>query len=382
MPLLFWISLFSIFYAYLGYHILLCLLFLIRPQTVQKRDIQPSVSLVLAVYNEEGSIEKKLQNCLDLEYPEHLLDIVLVSDGATDRTNALLKDWSQKHPRLKVHFMEQNIGKTPCLNHVLPNLRGEIILLTDANAWLPQQTLDALLPAFADPQVGLVTGSTHYVAPEVKDAPHSHGISIYTRLEQLAKTLETMTGSCVGADGALFALRRSLFSPLDSEDINDFVLPLRVVRAGYRAVYVQEAICLESTAGDMSSEFHRQQRITTRTLQALRRNKDLLNPLAFPLFALKLISHKLMKFLTPLFLIIALGTNLVLIPESLLYAGLFSMQLALYSLALLGYIQDRKNRDFSVSRLPYSFVTTNAAMLWGWFRFLSGHRTVTWKPER
>lgn len=382
LPFVFWFSLFCIFYAYLGYHLLLSVLSLMKQRPVAAEDMQPRVSLLLAVFNEEDSLEQKLRNCLELDYPKHLLEIVIVSDGSTDRTNAILKDWARNHPRIKVHALEANIGKTSCLNHVLPDLTGDIVLLTDSNTWLPPHTLELLLSPFADQQVGLVTGSTYYVSPEDMHDTKNYGLSIYNRLEKLAKKLETRTGSCVGADGAIFALRRSLFNPLHPKDINDFVLPLRVVRAGYRTVFVQEAVCLEFTDKYMQSEFQRQKRITARTLRAIWSYRDLLNPWSRPLFALKLFSHKLMKFLTPFFLIIAFAANLMLVPQSLLYAGLFFIQLVLYSLALLGYIQEIKNYKQSMNWLPYSFAATNIAMLFGWFSFLSGRSAVTWQPNR
>src|SRR5581483_6161428 len=189
-----------------------------------RTEATPSMTLVISVYNEEAVIREKLENALALDYPRDLLEILVVSDGSTDRTVAIAEEYGARGIRLLV--APERHGKTAALNLAVPGARGEIVAFTDANAMFPPTMLRTIARNFSDPDVGLVTGWTKYVA---RGGHESVGLYVYSRLERATKEAESLVSSCVGADGAVLAMRRALYRDLRHDDINDFVLPLDVV---------------------------------------------------------------------------------------------------------------------------------------------------------
>ena len=197
-----------------------------------------------------------------LEYPRQLLEIVVISDGSTDRTNEIVQSYADRGVQLRV--FEGRIGKTACLNRVVPEANGDVIVFSDANALYEKDAVRDLAANFSDPTIGFVTGSTRYAV--MPGAGEAATVGLYAALEQFTKKAESRIGSCVGADGAIFAIRKHLYPPLGEADINDLVIPLTIVRRGYRGVLEPAAFCIEPTAGDARGEFRRQVRITSRSL--------------------------------------------------------------------------------------------------------------------
>jgi cellulose synthase/poly-beta-1,6-N-acetylglucosamine synthase-like glycosyltransferase len=259
--------------------------------------------------------------------------------------------------------------------------RGEIVVFTDANAMYSPSTIPTLVKYFEQAHIGLVTGYTRYVDPGGEDLANT--TNVYTSLEQTIKRAESRWGCCVGADGAIFAMRRSLFRPLRHDDINDLVLPLGVIEQGYACVLAAEAYCTEQPGNSLDSEYRRQSRITNRTLRALWRHLGLLNPLRFGLFSFFLFSHKVVRFLVPIFLVgafVALALLARVHPVYLAAAALVTLGVA----AALGV--SRLRRPFTAPARLLStmgvFLTINAAVLEGWWTFLRGRREVVWQHDR
>jgi cellulose synthase/poly-beta-1,6-N-acetylglucosamine synthase-like glycosyltransferase len=379
LTITFWFSAAFVVYAYFGYPALIWLLSRFkRVKTGKSADPLPAVSLIVSAYNEEAVIEEKLINSLALSYPRHLLDIVVVSDGSDDRTNAIVERYASHGVRLK--YFEGRIGKTACLNQVVPACSGEIIVFSDANSMFGKDALTSLAAHFADPKIGFTTGYTRY-----SDGRHGgteSSIGFYAALEKFTKKAESRIGSCVGADGAIFAIRRLLYKPLRETDINDFVIPLSIVRQGFRGVLEEGAFCVEKAAGERD-EFRRQVRITNRSLRALFNNLDLFNPLAYGMFAFELFSHKAAKFLAPFFIILLFADCALALARS----GAFSLFL-IAALGALGLFaaERRSDRRHSLLRrlasLGSMFLTTNAAVLAGWLHFVRGKTFTTWSPVK
>ena len=237
-----------------------------------KGEITPLVTLIISVYNEEKVIENKIKNALALEYPERLLEIIVISDGSSDRTNEIVSGFNDS--RLVLKALPERSGKTVCLNRVVPETRGEIILFTDANSMFPSDMLPKLVRNFTSDNVGLVTGWTKYM----KQKSGGETTGIYSRLEMKTKYWESLISSCVGADGAIFAIRKELYEPLDEQDINDFVIPLHVISQGKRVVLDPDVYCFEAPSAGQGSEYRRQARITNRTLRAILKHPRFLNP--------------------------------------------------------------------------------------------------------
>ena len=256
----FWVALFAILYAYVGYPAVLWFVWLFKRPDKRNRTGQsghlPSVTLIISAYNEEKVIGEKIENALSLDYPRELLEIVIVSDGSTDRTCEIVLKFA--HQSVALRHYEGRIGKTECLNQALPLAAGGIIVFSDANSTYQKGALRALLCPFHDNAVGFVTGWTSYGSGENMSAVDSLGL--YSRLELMTKELESRLGSCIGADGAIFAIRKQLYLPLKDYDINDFVIPLSINQRGYLGVLQREAICFEKDAGGARGEFQRQVR--------------------------------------------------------------------------------------------------------------------------
>lgn len=381
MIYIFWLSVFVIFYAYLGYPACLWFLAFIKNSPVNKENITPSVTLVISVYNEEIVLSQKIENSLALDYPDGRLDIAIISDGSTDGTNDIIRELVEKNERILPYIMPTNRGKTACLNDIVPTLRGEIILFSDANAFYEKELVRKIVRAFADEKVGFVTGSTKYFS-----SLENEGIdatSLYSRLEKFVKTLESRIGSCIGADGAVFAIRKHLYTPPPSYGMNDFEIPLSIVKQGYRGVLEPQIHCREETAPTMKGELNRHIRITSRTIRAIVNHADLLNPFKYPVFSFQLISHKLLKFLTPMFMLSVLFSNVMLAAQGRLFYQLFlTLQILFYGGALAGLILPAKSRMGRLFAIFRSFVFINVAILLGWFSCFSGETYGTWVPVR
>jgi cellulose synthase/poly-beta-1,6-N-acetylglucosamine synthase-like glycosyltransferase len=337
------------------------------------------VTLLISAYNEEENIEKKLLNSLDLNYPKNLLEIIVVSDGSTDRTNEIVAGYADKGVNL-CHY-ERRIGKTACLNKSIPLAKGDIIVFSDANSLYNRDAILSMVRYFEDDRIGFVTGYTEYVLEGGESNLASVGV--YAKIEILTKKLESRIGSCVGADGAIFAIRKKMYQPLMPYDINDFVIPLNIIRQGYRGVFEEDAYCLEKTARDQRGEFNRQTRITNRTLRALFKRTDLFNPFKYPMFSFELISHKLIKFMVPFLLVIIFVLNIVILGwQGGIYLITFSAQILFYFLGFLGNLQDNVKFLSKINAHCKTFILVNAAILLGWLRYIQGKTYTTWQPDR
>lgn len=372
MDLIFFLFLGLSVYSYVIYPLFLIGLSTIVRREWDKREISPSVSIVVSVHNEERVIEAKLRNTLALLYPKKF-EVFVASDASTDRTDEIVRGFDD--PRVILKVFSDRAGKTACLNRTVPETNGLIVVFTDANSMFPPNLLSRLTRHFADPEVGLVTGWTKY--SDVLGNVASAGV--YARLEKKTKVDESMISSCVGADGAVFAIRKSLFRELRGDDINDFVIPLQMIKQGKRVILDPEVFCLEEPTGTMRGEYHRQVRITTRTLRAIVRNLKLLNPFRFGTFSFFLFSHKIMRFLMPFFLILTFATNLVLLKGSVIYKITLAAQLAAVLIGIGSMIGLKMGR---IGRLAKFLLMTLAAQFIAWFRAIAGVSDTIWTPKR
>jgi cellulose synthase/poly-beta-1,6-N-acetylglucosamine synthase-like glycosyltransferase len=333
---------------------------------------QLSVSMIISVYNEASVIREKIENALSLEYPEELLEIIISSDGSTDKTHDIVLRFND--PRVVLKRFER-VGKTECLNRVVPEAKGDIILFTDANSMFPPDLLNQVSSNFVDPDVGLVTGWTKYV----KAGGGEDVTGIYAKLEKITKHWESLVCSCVGADGAVFAIRKSLYRPLDAGDINDFIIPLNVVAQKKRVVLDPMAYCLEEATEDEKKAFRRQVRITTRTLWAIRCNLGFLNFREFGVFSFFLLSHKVLRLAAPFFLLLASALNIVLVRHSWIYSITLAGFVLFIGIGSLGFLGLVKGSAASICKF---FLITLSAQFVGWLRMAAGIKDTTWTPKR
>jgi cellulose synthase/poly-beta-1,6-N-acetylglucosamine synthase-like glycosyltransferase len=377
MAVLFWTLTALVVYVYAGYPLLLALVGAIRARPTARGANEPSVTLLISAFNEADVIAEKLRNSLSLDYPADRLQIVVISDASDDDTDAVVAGFAPQ--RVELLRMADRGGKTLGLNAAVPRARGDIIVFSDANAMYARDVLRQLAANFADPGVGAVVGESTYTKPEV-ESERTEGL--YWQYETAIKRLESRIGSVVGGDGAIYAIRRTLYEPMRADALSDFVNPLQIVRGGHRCVYEPLARSYESAAKDFQREFRRKVRIVNRAWRALMTMRSLLNPFRYGFFAIELISHKLLRWLVPVLLVGVLVTNLLLLGTAPIYTLAFVAQLALYALALVGYAMRRRERMPAILSVPYYFCLVNVASALGIFEAYRGKTYATWSTAR
>ncbi len=363
MRLLFWLSLALVTYTYVGYALLLTLLARFRKLPVFPQPITPRVSVLIAAHNEEANLPGKLASLFSAAYPQDRLEIVVASDGSTDRTNAIL---AQHVGRIVSVLLPAAGGKAHALNHAVRSATGDILVFMDARQSVDADAIRQLVSCFADPQVGAVSGELHLETADGQ--PSSEALGIYWKIEKLVRKLESATGSVVGVTGALFAMRRELYVPLPAGTLLDDVLtPMQVVRAGKRVLFLESAIARDRIFSAPGKEFGRKVRTLTGNYQLLQLAPWLLslrNPLLF-----RLISHKLLRLAVPLFLLLLLVCSAA--SSGFVYRVAFVVQLLLYAAALLGALAPGSRRWRAVS-IAYTFVMLNVAATLAFYNFLRG----------
>ncbi len=358
------------FYAYLGYPLILLALGRVIHRDVKKQPITPFLSLLIPAYNEADVIARKIENSLALDYPEDRMEIVVASDGSRDETAAIAQTRADG-VRIRVLAYPENRGKVATLNASVPELRGEVVVFSDAAAMLLRDSVRKLVENFADPEVGAVSGLYKVVNADQVNIGSSE--DFYWKYETFLKVKESQLASTLGGHGHLHAIRKDLYPYPDPETINDdYVIPVSVLAKGYRAVYEPSAIVYEE-AHEMTG-FGRRVRIMAGNIQQLREIGGLLHPIRpLPLFFF--LSHKLCRLLVPLAMVVALIANLFLF-SSPVYLATFYAQLLFYAMACAGALLRLRPKPLM---LPYYFCMINVAMFFGLYHALTERRTLAWK---
>ena len=374
MDTIFWLAFAGAVYAYFGYPVLLAVLARISPKKLRLgADVDlPRISILIPAHNEETVIANKLSNSLALDYPREKLEIVVVSDGSTDRTDQIVKDFSTDTP-LQFFRVDDRKGKANALNTGLQHVTGEIVVFSDSSIMLEQDSLRTITKGFADPEVGCISGEDHI--------PGGGGEGLYGRYELYLRNLESRIGSIVGASGSFYAQRRELCLPFVEGLAPDFLSVLNTVEQGYRAISEPGAKGTMSAVSDTGAEFRRKVRTLLRGMTTLWARRSLMNPLKYTAFSFVLISHKLMRWLVPLFLIAMLVANSGLL-VSKFYLGIFVLQLAFYSLAILAWLRVGGVDQKTYGKIPLYFTAVNVAIFQAWLLFFKGVRQEIWEPSK
>jgi len=376
--IIFWIAIAAIAYTYAGYPLLLILIGKFRAKPITRREVTPSVTVIIAAYNEERDLAGKLDNTLALDYPKDKLEIIVTSDCSTDRTDEIVGSFESRGVRL--HRQAERLGKTAAQNAAVEKASGEILLFSDATTHYRPNVLRMLAPSFADPSVGCVTGTVIYAHDA--DSSVSHGTRSYWSYEFLLKKHESAITSLIGVCGCMYAVRKSAYVPLYHEACSDFLVATMMVRQGLRAVYEPEAVCVEAPNARAHKELAVRVRIITQTLADLWRNRDVLNPFVKGFYAVQLLSHKVMRYIVPLFLIAILMTSAFLALHSAFFAVIFMAQVCFYLASAASTLLVRLGVNSRWLALPHYFVITNVACLIALFKLLRGERYIKWEPVR
>lgn len=367
----FWIAVALVGYVYVGYPMLLALPLRRRDTARMVEGGCPAVTLFVPVRNEERVMRAKLENCLALDYPRDRLEIIIASDGSTDRTADIVREYAARGVVLDEGQEWQ--GKNRALNRVLPRARGEVVVFSDANAMLQPGALRSLVRHFVDPSVGLVAGHLKYVKASRNST--SRGEALYFVYERVLKRLESRQGAVVTANGALYAVQRALAAPLPPDVPNDFFHSLVVGAQGYRVVFEPHAVAEEQASGSHREEFRRRVRIVSRSIQAVRlwaRGGSVWTPQAF-----YLLSHKVIRWGVPVYLLVALWTS-ALLPGPAYGAALLG-QLSFYGLGALGGLGHNRRILSRICFVPFYFCLINLAALVGTARCLRRRPPVAWE---
>lgn len=337
----------------------------------------PTVSFILSAYNEQNVLNEKLENTIRLDYPQDKIQIIVLSDASTDQTDSICKEFSDRG--VELFRSDLRVGKSANITRFVPETKGQIIVFSDANSLYQEDAVRRLVLHFCDAKVGYVVGAQRYLS---KSQDPSHDAeNQYWELELKLKEWESNVSSVVGADGAIFAMRRELFEPLDASDISDFLGPLKIVSRGYRGVFEPQAICYEAPVSSMNRNFFRKVRIITRSLQAIAKVPMVLLPWKSGWFSIQVILHKLLRWFSPLFVIlIVIGAAIDAAQGEVHGKVILGLFLAWLVAASLYMIPGLRKLSF-VSAACYGLVV-NAAAFIGLLLAFTGRNINTWKPDR
>lgn len=376
-----WFSAGMVIYTYGLYPAIVFLLSKFRKGSRPRlyREDLPTVSMIISVYNEEAVLDEKFKNISALDYPGDKIEFIFGSDGSTDRTNEILSRAAS--PGVKVHLFGLRSGKANVINQLVQKAKGEIIVFSDANTIYDPETVKKLVAPFGDQLVGGVCGELRLLIN--KKSVGEIGETSYWQYESVLKRLESDYQTVLGATGGVYAIRRSLFKPLPASKavVDDFLIPIEVVRRGFRVVYEPSAIAFEEAAGTVTGEFRRKVRIGASNINGIPEFADLLNPMkGFVAFALW--SHKIIRWLAPIFLLAILILSLPLSSGSGFYAWFFGIQLFFLLLGLIGFLFETRKISLGVFGFPYYFIAMNLALFIGLIKSVVGRQSPTWSVVR
>lgn len=382
LEIIFWILVATIFYTYAGYGAVLFLMARVKDMSpgqnaAPEYPYEPKVTLLVAAYNEEPWVEKKIQNSFALDYPPEKLKLIWVTDGSNDNTVSLVRKFPQV---ISLHKTERR-GKMAAINRGMTFVDTDVVVFSDADTLLSRGAIREMVPFFQDPQVGCVCGERQ-VRAEMKDAAAVSGENVYWRYESWIKRQEALWGSCIGAAGELFAIRRRLFRKQKEDTlIDDFAISMGIALEGYRIAYAMKACAVDTGSANIHEEFKRKTRIAAGNMQAILRMPQLLNPFQHTRLTFQYVSHKFLRsFVAPLFFALLVPINvLLLLKNGLLYVPILCLQALFYLLGGAGYFLRNHRLPFRLFFVPYYIITINLSAMIGCFKYLTRKQSVLWE---
>lgn len=367
-----------IFFAYLGYPLLLLLQARLLPKPVQKAQpgtFTPSVSVIIAARNEEHVIGKRIQNLLDQDYPSELMEIIVVSDGSEDGTEEIVRRMAAQSSTVRLGISPRPQGKPHALNEGVILARGDLLVFADCRQTFKPDAVKNLAANFADSAVGCVSGELVFV--ETPGSSIQAEMGAYWKYEKLVRKCESRSGSVVGATGAIYAIRKALYKPLPMETLLDDVLtPLNIAFQGQRVVFDSSAVAYDVVSKNGAQEWRRKVRTLAGNWQLINLCPGVLNPGHNPLWW-RLVGHKFLRLLVPLALPALFLSSIMLGGAGYLFA---SLQGLFYGLAGIGFWLEPA-RKFRLVNLSYFFLVLNGAALVGLIRWMTGRCAGSWQPR-
>jgi len=375
--IIFWLTIGIISYTYFGYPVFIIFLSLFINRKIHKREVEPNVTFLITAYNEEKNIAKKLENTLNLDYPKEKLEIVVASDASEDKTDQIVKEFSERGVIL--HRVEGRVGKTETQNQTVRMAKGDIVIFSDATTQYKKDAIRKIVRNYNDPSVGAVSGRYEYVNPT--GAPVGLGTILFWKYENRVKNgqtrIETVTGCC----GCIYSVRKSLYEPLPRDIISDLVEPLKILEKRYRIAFEPEAVAYEETTETSKEEFGMRVRVISRGMHGLWYMRRLFNPFHYRFIAFQLFSHKVLRWMIPFLLPFLLISNLFLVGYPF-YTLTFVAQILFYIGAMGGYLLDKMGKKAKVLALPLYYCIVNAASVAAFFRTIFGKKAIVWETVR
>ncbi len=373
--LIFWFSVSFICLTTYGYPLIIYIVSIFRKEEKVFSDAEPTVSLIISAHNEAKIISAKLENSLELDYPKDKLEIIVASDGSTDGTNENVASFQDRGIKL---FDFERTGKTGVQNKAVNKAKGEIIVFSDANSIYSEDALKKLIRNFGNDNVGCVCGQLVY-----KDRGSQVGFAegFYWDYEKKLKTFESRISSLIGANGAIYAIRKELYVEIGNQLISDLVEPLEIFKRGKRVVYEPEAVSFETSSLSYKEELNRKVRILTRSIQGILHMKDLFNPLRHGIFAFQILVHKLFRYLVPIFLISGF-VSLFFLAHNAFYFILLCATLVYLVFAAIGKAFENKLKGLRLFNLCYYYLMVNYAVILSWVNIIRGKKFLLWAPRR
>jgi poly-beta-1,6-N-acetyl-D-glucosamine synthase len=385
LTFLFWICFFIVFYAYVGYGMLLFLIIKLKrifkgkPKPLPT-DFEPEVSIVIAAYNEADFIHEKIKNTLEIDYPTEKLQLIFVTDGSSDRTPQIIA----AYPQLQLFHQAERQGKIAAVHRVMAYIKTPFVIFTDANTYLNKEVVRNIVRHYANPQVGAVAGEKRIVEKDEDDASGA-GEGFYWKYESALKKWDSELYSVVGAAGELFSIRTEGYEEIPKDTIiEDFYLTLRIAQKGYRVIYEPQAYATETASAAIKEELKRKVRIAAGGIQAIVRLKSLLNPFKYGVLSFEYISHRVLRWtLAPLALPLLLISNLVLAMNgSLFFQVMLALQVLFYGIVGLGHWFALRSIKIKAFFIPYYFFVMNYAVYAGFIRYIKGSQSVIWEKSK
>ncbi len=386
MTIIFWISLFIIFYTYVGYGIVLYILvrikrLFVKPVKLVDGSFTPSLTLIVAAYNEALVIEEKIQNTLQLIYPKDKLHIIFVTDGSTDNTATIISNYQQ----IQLLHKDGRSGKINAVHRAMGEVSTEIVVFTDANTFLNENALLRIAKHYIDPKVGAVSGEKRVAIEASSDATAGEGF--YWKYESALKKWDAELYSVVGAAGELFSVRTDLYVAVESDTLlDDFMISMKIAMKGYKIAYDADAYAMESSSENLKEEYKRKVRIAAGGIQSIIRTSKLFNPFFKPLLGFQYVSHRVLRWtITPFLMILVIFLNAYLVIENFnwLFVLILLGQIGFYGLATLGWLLERKEVRIKILFIPYYFCFMNYCVLAGIYQyFFTQKSSVLWDKAK
>jgi cellulose synthase/poly-beta-1,6-N-acetylglucosamine synthase-like glycosyltransferase len=387
IKILFFTSLFIVFYSYLGYGISIWLILKIRKLFHREKKPAseysfPPVTLITAAFNEENVIKEKIRNTLELDYPSDKLHIVFITDGSSDRTEQYAREFSG----IKVMHEPERKGKIAAIHRAMKAVSTPIVIFSDANTLISNEAIKKIVWHYQFPDTGGVAGEKKILSTGTEKVAGA-GEGLYWKYESFLKKLDAELYSVVGAAGELFSIRTELYEPVPGNVIlDDFIISLNICRKGYRIAYEPAAYAMEMPSASIEEEQKRKVRISAGAFQSMRMMKDLLNIFKYPLLSFQYISHRVLRWtLCPVLLPLIFLLNLLIVWKGggLIYQLLMAAQVLFYLAAFISWLLSKKHIKIKLLYVPYYFVFQNYCLYLGFIKYLKGKQSVLWeKAER